>query len=157
MDAERRFEPWPFALAAALLTMMAIAVAFYAVAAANPDALVVDDAYAAGLAWNAGVRERERAEALGVELGLAVAPAEGGVAVHVTLAGAGGAPVSAERVTVRRERPAEGGLDADFELVPAGSGWRTELPLPRPGRWRLAVTAWVEGLPVRRAFRVDAG
>jgi len=43
-NRERRLEPWPIALAAALLFMIGISVAFFAVAVSNPDPLLVRDA-----------------------------------------------------------------------------------------------------------------
>lgn len=42
-DEPRRFEPWPWALAAALGAMIAVCVAFWWVASTHPDPLVVDD------------------------------------------------------------------------------------------------------------------
>jgi nitrogen fixation protein FixH len=74
--------------------------------------------------------------------------------VRVTVLGADGGWVPAQEVVVRRERPAEGGLDADFALRADGDGFVGTLPLPRPGRWRLAVTATVGGRPVRQQFAV---
>jgi len=42
MNEERRFEPWPFVLALALLAMMGISLSFYAVAHMNPDPPVAE-------------------------------------------------------------------------------------------------------------------
>lgn len=39
-EGRRRLEPWPLALAALLIAMIGICVAFYHIAAANPDPLV---------------------------------------------------------------------------------------------------------------------
>ncbi len=58
MRAERRsFEPWPWALAAALAAMIGISLGFYAIAAAYPDPPVVDDAWRAGLELNERLRK----------------------------------------------------------------------------------------------------
>lgn len=157
MAAERRVEPWPIGLVLLLLSMMTISVGFYGVAARHPDALVVDDAYEAGLRYNAELRERRLADALGVDLALRAEPAPGGVHLRVELMGPEGGAVRAERVVVRRLRPAEGGYDADFELARSGDVFTGELPLPRPGRWHLRVTARVEGHDVERTFRLGAG
>jgi nitrogen fixation protein FixH len=157
VDAERRVEPWPIAVVALLVAMMAVSVGFWRVAAANPDPLVVGDAYEAGLALNDELRERRAAEALGVEVRLVAELEPGAARVRVTLRRHEGAPARATRVVVRRERPAEGGLDADFELAPEASGFAGRVPLPRPGRWHLVVTATVEGRPVRETFAVQAG
>jgi hypothetical protein len=39
-ERERRFEPWPIAIAAALFGMVVASLAFYAIAAAHPDPVV---------------------------------------------------------------------------------------------------------------------
>jgi hypothetical protein len=43
-DPERRVEPWPIALAAALALMIGVAAAFFVIAEANPDPVVTRDA-----------------------------------------------------------------------------------------------------------------
>jgi len=43
MADRRRVEPWPIALAAALLLMIGISVSFFFVATAHPDPLVTGD------------------------------------------------------------------------------------------------------------------
>lgn len=43
MRTRRRVEPWPIALAAALLLMIGACVAFYAIAATHPDPVVSED------------------------------------------------------------------------------------------------------------------
>jgi nitrogen fixation protein FixH len=150
----RRIEPWPVGLALLLLAMIAGSLAFLAVAAAHPDPLVVEDAYVAGLQYNDAVRARRRAEALGVSLELTAEPRDGGMAVRVQARGPGGDPVRPQAVRVRRERPAEGGLDADFELRLQGGVWSGQIPLPRPGRWRLIASADVTGETLRVARAV---
>jgi hypothetical protein len=40
---ERRIEPWPIALGAALALMIGVAVAFFLIAAANPDPVVTSE------------------------------------------------------------------------------------------------------------------
>lgn len=155
MAGERRVEPWPVALAGALLAMICVCLGFYAIAATHPDPEVVDDAYEAGLRINEELRARRRAAALGVVLALETRREPGGVEVRVTVTDARGAPAAAERVAVRRERPAEGGLDADFELARSGGGYAGLVPLPRPGRWRLVATATVGGEVVRRVFSLE--
>jgi nitrogen fixation protein FixH len=57
------------------------------------------------------------------------------VRARLTLRDAGGAAIAVERVRVRRERPAEAGLDAEIEATRDGDGWTALVPLPRPGRW----------------------
>ena len=40
MQQENRFEPWPWALAISLFTMIGIAIGFWAIASANPDPVI---------------------------------------------------------------------------------------------------------------------
>lgn len=42
-DEPRRFEPWPWVLAALLGAMIVASLAFWRIAVTNPDPLVVDD------------------------------------------------------------------------------------------------------------------
>jgi nitrogen fixation protein FixH len=150
-------EPWPWILAALLFAMVAGSLAFYQVARANPDPLVVDDAYAAGLHYSERVRAERRAEALGWEVTLHATPDPGGAHVSVALRDATGSPLEATRASLRRERPAEGGLDAEFALRPAGAPGRFEaqVPLPRRGRWRLVARFERGGETVERAFALE--
>jgi nitrogen fixation protein FixH len=153
-ERTRRVEPWPVALAAGLAAMIGVCLAFLWVAVRHPDPLVVEDTWRADPARSAELRERRRAEALGLDLRLEARPAGDGLRVRVTVLGPDGNRVPAQEVVVRRERPAEGGLDAEFALRAEGDAFVGSLPVPRPGRWRLAVTATVGGRPVRRHFAV---
>jgi nitrogen fixation protein FixH len=152
----RRIEPWPLAVLGGLGSMIVICIAVFAVARAHVDPVVVDDAYAAGLRVNETLRADLRAEALGVEMVLAGHIEDDAVRLRVALRDGSGAPFEASRVVVRRERPAEGGLDADFELALRGDAFEGEIPLPLPGRWRLRVHAEVEGETLRRVFWIEA-
>jgi nitrogen fixation protein FixH len=153
-EPARRVEPWPLALAAGLAAMIGVCLLFAWVAARHPDPVLVRDTFAADPGRSEELRERRRAEALGLGVRLEARHGPEGLRVRVTVLGAGGARLPAEEVVVRRERPAEGGLDADFPLRADGDAFVGTLPLPRPGRWRLAVTATVEGRPVRQHFAV---
>jgi nitrogen fixation protein FixH len=152
---ERRFEPWPLALAAALLCMIASSLAFYAIARLHPDALVVQDAYEAGLRYNALQAQRRAAEQRGLDIRLEAELVAGSARLRARVVDEQGGPVSARTIVVRRERPAEGGYDAEFALVRDESGFVGEVPLPRSGRWRLVITAVVDDLRVRRVYRVQ--
>lgn len=132
--------------------MIGVCLVFWSVAVRNPDPLVVEDAWAAGVRASEELRERGEAGARGLDLHLEARPEGEGLRVRVTAVDREGARVTAERVMVRRERPAEGGLDAEFSLRDEDGAFVGSLPLPRPGRWRLAVTATVAGRPVRRDF-----
>jgi len=152
-----RIEPWPWILGALLLSMVTGSLAFYRVARTNPDPLVVDDAYAAGLHYSERVRAERRAEALGWQIGLRATTEPGAANLTVELHDASGAPLEVTRASVLRERPAEGGLDAEFALQPAGAPGRLEarVPLPRPGRWRLVARIERDGRTVERAFALE--
>ena len=139
--ASRRREPWPIALCALLAAAIGASVGLYRVAAAHPDALVVADAFAAERAESDRLRAERHADALGWRIALAVDPRPGGVHVATSLRDAAGAPIAADRVSLLRERPAEGGLDAAVVLAPAADGFAGDVALPRTGRWYLVVRA----------------
>jgi nitrogen fixation protein FixH len=151
--AEKRFEPWPVALACMLAFMIAVSLGFYAVAAHNIDAEVVEDSYTAGLRYNDELAARRRVTERGVRIAFEATPTADGVAVEVRLVDAAGKPLRADAAALRRERPTQGGFDGDFALARAGEGWRGDVPLPLPGRWRLVTTLVVDGDPVQH--RVD--
>lgn len=134
----RAVEPWPFAIAALLAAMIGTSVGFYGIASRNPDPAVVGDSFLAGTRFAADTRAEAQARALGLTLDVTTERAETGLAVDARLLDAGGRPLRADRLTVRRERPAEGGLDAEFALT----GDRPlEIALPRAGRWSLTIRA----------------
>jgi len=140
----RRVEPWPWIVVGLLAAMMSGSVAFYRIAAANPDPVVVDDTWRAGRAYSEGLRAARRAERRGWELEVRTEPTAEGLRVVVRLPAEVAGP---ETVSVRRVRPAEGGLDARFALAaePDGQIWTGSVPLPRPGRWHLVVRAEARG------------
>lgn len=148
-----RREPWPWIVAGSLALTIAVSLSFAGAAIRNPDALVVDDAYRAGLTWNDERRARARADAAGWRFEHAVDPEGDGVRIALALVDADGAPLAVEHLRVRRVRPSEGGYDADFELDAGGS---TLVPLPRPGRWHLVATAERGGAVLERVYAVRA-
>lgn len=154
-QTERRFEPWPWALAGLLLAMIAGSLAFYAVARAHPDPLVVDDAYGEGLRLNDELHALERGAARHLELFVEARPTAAGTALALALRGPDGRPARPDRVRVRRERPAQGGFDEDFALAPADGRWRGEIPLPLPGRWLLVARAELGDAAVERRVEVE--
>jgi nitrogen fixation protein FixH len=142
MPAEpRRREPWPVILAALLVAMMGASIGFWRLATRHPDALVATGAREADHFVPEALRAARRADALGWAIDLAAEPRPGAAALRVALRDAHGAPLAAERVLVRRERPAEGGLDAEQPLARAGADWSGTIALPRAGRWLLVVRA----------------
>ena len=146
-------ELWPLGLMALLAAMMGVGVAFYQISKRFPDA-VIADAYQTGLHYSEGVRAAERARALGWQLELRTEIEAEGARATATLRDASGAPLRAERVTLRRERPAEGGLDEEFAMVPSGDEYTGAVALPRPGRWQLVALAEREGERIERRVPV---
>jgi len=152
----KRREPWPIALAALLVAMIGTATGFYRVAARNPDALVVADAFAAERNVSERLRAERRADALGWDIALAVDLRSGGAHVEARLHDRSGAPVAADRVSLLRERPAEGGLDESIPLAADGTRFTGDVALPRPGRWQLVVRAERGADTAERTFAVWA-
>jgi nitrogen fixation protein FixH len=149
-------EPWPLVLAALLASMIGTSVGFWRGAARHPDPLVVDDADAAARRYSERVRAARRAESLGWSIDLVARPNATGAVLRVALRDGEGQPLAAERVTVRRERPAEGGLDAEVALEAGSEGWSGGIALPRPGRWRLVVRAERDDEVAERSFALFA-
>jgi nitrogen fixation protein FixH len=148
-EAQRR-EPWPVALAALLLFMIGGSLGFLRVATSHPDPVVAQEA---SRELPEPVRAARRAAQLGWQIALEAAPHDAGTAgVRVALRDALGAPLAADRVTLRRERPAEGGLDGEVALVADGAEWTGAIALPRTGRWRLIVRAERGGEAAERSF-----
>jgi nitrogen fixation protein FixH len=139
-------------------SMIGISLSFLWIAVTHPDPRVVEDAWASEPGIADAIRARQAAESRGWALAVETADVVGGVRLHVTLRDAEGRALRAERVRVRRERPAEGGLDADLELARAGSDFVGEVPLPRAGRWTVTVSAEREGgLAERRLALLGPG
>ena len=154
--ATRRREPWPIAIGGLLAGMGLVLSTLLWLSIRHADALVVEDAFAAGLRINDEIAARARTEALGWRLDLAATPVAEGVHLRVRLLDDLGRALRAESVVVRRERPAEGGLDAERVLQASGDGFEGVLELPRPGRWRLGVRALHEGETVRAEYSLES-
>ena len=141
----RAREPWPWLLAGLLGAMIGISLTFLAIAIRHPDPKVVEDAWASEPGIAATIRARQEADARGWALAVRTADVAGGVRLEVMLRDASGHALAPERVRVRRERPAEGGFDADLELLRSGESFAGEVPLPKGGRWTITVSAERDG------------
>ena len=146
-------ELWPLGLMALLAAMMGVGVAFYQISKRFPDA-VIGDAYQTGLHYSEGIRAADRARALGWQLDVRTEVQADGARAVATLRDASGAPLRAERVTLRRERPAEGGLDEELAMVSSGEDYTGAVALPRRGRWQLVALAEREGERIERRVPV---
>jgi nitrogen fixation protein FixH len=153
MTAERiRGYAWPIGVVAALGFMIASSLLLLVIAAAHPDPLVVDDEWRAEDALHETLRAERIAHQQGLQLLLHGEQRPGGVQLDASLVAAGGEPSSGAHVVVTRERPAEDGLDARFELAPHASRFDGWIPLPRPGRWRLRVRAELGAAALERVL-----
>jgi len=146
-------ELWPLGLMALLAAMMGVGVAFYQISKRFPDA-VIGDAYQTGLHYSEGIRAADRARALGWQLDVRTEVQADGARAVATLRDAAGAPLTAERVTLRRERPAEGGYDEEFVMARSGESYTKDVSLPRRGRWQLVALAEREGERIERRVAV---
>jgi nitrogen fixation protein FixH len=155
MSEERRSSgPWPWIVGGLLLFMVSSSLAFLGIALSHPDALVVDDARRASREEHPELAASRRADAQGWRFAL-TADVQGQVAdVRVSIHDSSGAEPELDAVSVRRIRPAEGGLDLETPLVRGAEGFRAEVQLPRPGRWHLRVSAEHEGESLERTFAV---
>ena len=148
----RRHEPWPIAVAALLLFMIGGSVGFLRVALRYPDPLAVTDAHGAKRDYPENVRAARRTAALGWQIELEATARPGAADVRVVLSDDQGHPVRADRVLLRRVRPAEGGLDEETVLKEGEDSWAGAIELPRVGRWTLVVRAERDDEAVEQSF-----
>lgn len=148
--------PWPWIVIVLLGAMVTSSLLFLRVSLTYPDALVVSDARAAGRAYHEDVRAERRAEALGWKVELDAQTDAGAADVRVRVHDAKGGHLAAERVSLRRVRPAEGGLDESLDLQRDGDAWSGRVALPRAGRWHLHVRVETADEAVERTFAVWA-
>ncbi len=155
MTTSRRRVPelWPLALMALLAAMMGIGVAFYQIAQRFPDP-VIADAYQTGLHYGEGVRAADRVRALGWQLDVRTEIEADGARAVATLRDATGATLRADRMTLRRERPAEGGFDEELAMARSGELYTGQVSLPRRGRWQLVALAERDGERIERRVAV---
>ncbi|HBZ72011.1 MAG TPA: hypothetical protein DEP35_20695, partial [Deltaproteobacteria bacterium] len=154
-ESRGRREPWPWAIAGCLLAMAVVLAGFLWTAVSHPDPLLVDDTYAAGHRYNEELRAENRAAALGWHLDLRTVPTTLGARVAMRLLDADGRALAADRASLRRERPAQGGLDETVALSSDGAGFAADVPLPRPGRWWLEARIEHEGAAVLRRIAIE--
>ncbi|CAG0970079.1 hypothetical protein MYXO_01244 [Myxococcaceae bacterium] len=155
LDA-RTHEPWPWILGALLAAMVTASLAFAVIASRHPDPTLVDDSWASEPALAESLRARQLAEDRGWALEVRTREAAGGVHVEVALRDASGRELDPERIRMRRERPAEAGFDTEFDLERSGGGFVGLVPLPKPGRWTITVSAERDGGLVEKRVPVGA-
>ena len=152
----RRREPWPLAIAGLLLAMAAVLFAFLYVAVSHPDPVLVHDAYAASGRYDAALRAAQHAAAVGLRLELLSRPEPGGTRVTARLLGADGRALPADHMLVHRERPTQGGFDADVATTASGDGWTAFVALPLSGRWIVEARAERGGEVIEQRFEIEA-
>jgi nitrogen fixation protein FixH len=146
---------WPVALALLLATGIGTSLAFFWVAAQHPRELIGDGSWNAGSSYNADQQALAAASARGWTLDLRAARSADGVRVELAPA-SGGEPLPAHLdVRLRRERPDRSDFDADLALVPSGTHWVADVPLPLPGRWLLVARAGDASAWVERSYAIE--
>jgi nitrogen fixation protein FixH len=155
--APRAALAWPAGIAAVLCLLLSTSLALAWLAHAYPDPLVVSDAWQAERVLEADMRAFERARELGLALELSSSAGTGVVHVRARVTDRSGEPQRAARMSVRRERPAEGGLDAEIALAEGSEAWTGTIPIPRSGRWRLVARAWTSsGALLEQSLALEA-
>lgn len=130
---------------------MAVVLAWFLwTALSHPDPVLVDDTYAAGQRYNDELRAADRAIARGWQLDLRATPTPLGARVVMRLVDTEGRAVGADRASLRRERPAQGGFDGAVALQSEGAGFAADVPLPLPGRWWLEARVEYNGAALVR-------
>lgn len=121
---------WPWVLIALPSTAVIAGIATVLIAMHDPDGLVVDDYYKAGLAINRSMKRERLAAERGMRGRLLI---DRGI-LRLDLAsaqGSGGGPVQLRLLHATRA-----GNDQSFQLTPsAEGGYRTDVATLPPGRW----------------------
>ncbi|HEB67254.1 MAG TPA: hypothetical protein ENI93_04840 [Gammaproteobacteria bacterium] len=125
---------WPWFIMALPASAVIAGIATVIIAVKNPDGLVEDDYYKAGLAINRDLARSERAAARGL-----AARVEWDAAtqtIRLELTGDGPLP---ERLRLRLVHPTRAGLDRDVPLLrqPDGRYLGSLARAPEPGNWHL--------------------
>ena len=105
--------------------------------------LQTESPWDAGVTYNATLDAQAAQDALGWDVGVAVARVAADQArVRVRLRDAGGAPLAAERVRVGFVRPTQEGYDTTARLAPAGEGvFAGVVAVPLDGLWDVRISA----------------
>jgi len=156
MAAERRFEPWPVGVAAALALGLAGPIAFLWLAVHSPPERVATDPWGTALAQVADERARAAGLARGWDVALRVERSAAGVRVELVPASAREPLPDDIELRLRRERPERADLDAEIPLARENGRWLGEVALPSPGRWQLRARLGAADVWIERRFELEA-
>ena len=129
---------WPWFLMALPASAVVAGIATIVIAMTNPDGLVKDDYYKAGLGINRTLEREQRAAALGLHAGLEWQPN----AQQVTLQLSAEKPFKSERLLLELLHPTRSGLDIRIPLQHQGNNRYSGLLAANPaaGNWYLIIT-----------------
>lgn len=156
MAADRRFEPWPAGVTAALALGLAGPIAFLWLAVHSPPERVATDPWGARLAQAADERARGEGAARGWDVALTAERNAGGVRVELVPASAREPLPENLELRLRRERPERADLDVEVPLTRENGRWLGEVALPAPGRWQLRARVAAGDVWVERRFELEA-
>jgi nitrogen fixation protein FixH len=129
---------WPLAVVAALAFTIAANVALFVVAGDSRHIGVEPDYYGKAVAWDSTMARRDESLALGWRLDAAIAPADGGATVRVSLNDRNGDPLPGAivRLEAIHNLDPDGRLEARLPGVAPGI-YQSVVPLRHRGLWEL--------------------
>ena len=132
----KQFWPWFIMAFPASAVIAGIATVFIAIS--NPDGLVKDDYYKAGLGINKTLEREQQAAALGLSAAATWAPQQQQVSLQLDAH----QPVKSERLLLQLVHPTRSGQDMQVPLLHQGSGRYSGLleNTPSMGNWYLFIT-----------------
>ena len=129
---------WPWFLMALPATAVVGGIITIVIAMTNPDGLVQDDYYKAGLGINRTLEREQQAMHLGLSADVAWQPAQQQLSVHI----GANQPVNSERLLLQLIHPTRSGLDIRVPLLHQQGGNYTGVlaESPTAGNWYLFIT-----------------
>jgi len=129
---------WPWFLMALPATAVIGGIITIVIAMTNPDGLVKDDYYKAGLAINRTLEREQQATTLGLSAAVEWQPKQQQVSLQLAALG----PVKSERLLLQLIHPTRSGQDIRIPLLHQGNSRYTGLLAapPAAGNWYLFIT-----------------
>lgn len=129
---------WPWFLMALPASAVIGGIVTIVIAMTNPDGLVKDDYYKAGLGINRVLEREQKAMSLGLSAAIQWQPAEQQLSVQLTAH----QPVASERLLLELIHPTRSGQDIHVPLLHQDGGLYTGLlaETPSAGNWYLFIT-----------------
>ena len=140
---------WPLLLGGLMAIVIGANLTLLVVASSDPSFAVEEDYYQKGLDWDRKLAQDRVNTDLGWTVELEVArqrAADGTIEIEVRLAGPDGEAISDARVELEMFHNARAANVFKSRMVAGGDGtYRVALPLNRPGRWELRLSALQSG------------